>query len=207
MADFSKTVEAQLSGGLIRVTPLAEFNFASGVTRLHSGTGDLELDGQTWRGIGNWGAISEIESGPRGAVEEIELTLFGSAAMLATLSDDAAESEGRAVNIYMQFFDVRREDHAGQWVDWQPLDRFQAFWGVMGPLSVRRESGEGDGRGSRVISVRAHNALINRRRPPHSYFSDVDQAARGSPDDQIFRRIHTFVNGVVRWPKFGSGST
>ncbi len=203
MADFSETIEAQLRGAIVRVTPLVSFDFKSGFKRLWQGAGTLDAGGEEWQGIGSLGSMSPIQSGPRGAVEEVGITLFGDEGLLANIEADADESVGREVNIYLQFFDVRQTDEAGNWVDWQPLDdMISMFWGRMGPLSVKRQAASADGRGSRVISVTVQNALVNRQRPPFSFFSDHDQKARGATDDDIFIRISEFSEGTVRWPIF-----
>ena len=208
MAEFSEIIEAQLSGATVRVTSLVSLDFKSGMVRLWQGAGWLDAGGFPWRGVGELGAMSPTQSGPRGAVEEIEMSLFGGDTLLANIEADADESVGREVNVYLQFFDIRRTDADGNWVDWNPLDdMISMFWGRMGPMSVKRQAASEQGRGSRVVSITVQNALVNRQRPPFGFFSDRDQKARGRTTDDIFIRIPEFSEGTVRWPQFGSGVT
>jgi len=208
MAEFSELIEAQLSGATVRLAAFVRIDFKSGEMRLWQGYGKQIAGGEEWQGVGNLGALTPIQSGPRGAVEEINLSLFGEHEFLENIEADADESIGREVNFYLQFFDVRRFNEAGVWVDWQPLDDMISWaWGRMGPLSVSRQPPSERGRALRTISVVVQNALVNRRRPPFGYFSDRDQKARGSADDEIFSRMAEFSEGTVRWPQFGSGTT
>ncbi len=208
MALFHDLIEAQLNGATVRAAGLASFDFKSGFKRLWQGAGTLEVSGHEWLGIGDMGTLEPIQSGPRGAVEEITMRLTGEAGLLAQIDADADESVGRECNIYLQFFDVRRFDEAGNWVDWQPIDELVTlFFGNMGPLSVSRQPPSADGRTSRVVSVTIQNSLVNRRRPAFGFFTDQDQKARHSSTDQIFIKMAEFSEGTTRWPVFGSGAT
>ncbi len=206
MARFHDLIEAQLRGATVRAAPLAQFDFKSGVVRLWQGAGPVDAGGQTWQGIGSMAAMEAIQAGPRGAVEEITLSLFGDTGLLDNVEADTEESTGRACNIYLQFFDIRRVDEDGNWVDWQPLDdMISMFWGIMGPLTARRSRVETGRAPNRVVSMPVQNALINRQRPTFSFFSQADQIARtigAATADNIFLRIPEFSEGTVRWPNF-----
>lgn len=205
--DFEPAIRAQLAGAAVRAAPLVAFDFRSRMTRLWPGFGPLEAGGYTWEGLGNLGALSQINTGISGSVDEITFTLAAPAEALAYFNDDAEESNGREVSVYLQFFDIRRTDEAGNWVDWLPLgDPLAMFVGTMGPLKVQRDRAEpAGGRPSRVMSVIASNGFVNRSRPAYAYYSDRDQKARnaiaGNPDDNFFvnasRTIYT-----VPWPVF-----
>ncbi len=208
MAQFDDLIEAQLDGATIRVATLVHFDFASAPMRLWQGAGDLVIDGVAWAGIGEAGAMSAVQAGVGGAVEEVEFALFGSADMLANLEADANESAGREVNIHLQFFDIRQIDEAGTWVDWQPLgDLISAFWGVMGPMRARRDPPSAGDPASRVLTVTAQSAFVNRARPAFGFFTDADQRGReiadgGAGTDNIFIRMPEFSQGRARWPQY-----
>ncbi len=203
MVDFSQTINAQIRGANVRLTALVELHFKSGISRLWQGAGTLEIADQDWFGVGKLAAMSPMQSGPRGAVEEIELSLFGEAGLLARIDDDADESVGRECNIFLQFFDVRQTDDAGAWVDWQALDqKIALFWGTMGPLGVKRQVESGGNPGVRVVSVVVQNILVNRQRPVWSFFSKEDQIARTGKQDDIFNSMQDLVEGTVKWPVF-----
>ena len=202
MADFDDLIEAQLDGATIRASHLVRFDFRSGPKRLWHGFGDLMAAGEVWQGLGDMGQISAIQSGPGQAAEEMTFTLFGSEGLLVNLADDAEESAGRAVEVFLQFFDIRQVDAAGAWVDWQPLSSPLAmFYGIMGPLTASRTEASAEAPAIRSVSVAAVNAFWNRSRPPLAYFSDRDQKAR-SPYDNMFARVSAYSDGTVAWPQF-----
>ena len=89
-------------------------------------------------------------------------------------------------------------------VDWTPLsDPVSLFWGRMGPLTVEMTPPDSNGQRSRVVSVPAQSAFVNRARPPLAFFSDRDQKARDpSGTDNIFLNIAKYSEGTVRWPQF-----
>lgn len=202
MAAFDAVIEAQLSGGVVRAAPLVHFDFLSGPVRVWPGFGPLDAGGEHWQGIGDLGAMSPITAGSAGAIDEMKFSLFGDEEMLGHIEEDAEEASGREVNVWLQFFDVRQMDEAGNWVDWQPLsDPLSLFWGRMGPLGVQRTPPGDDGRATRVISVSAQNAFLNRSRPAFAWFTDRDQKSR-SPGDNMFILVSQLTEGTVRWPKF-----
>jgi hypothetical protein len=204
MSGFHQVIEAQLDGATVRAAHMALFDFKTEPKRLWPGFGDLLLpSGLRFEGIGSLGTLSSISAGPGGAVEEITASLFGDETILARIEDDAEESVGRELTVYLQFFDIRKTDEAGNWVEWAPLDEpLTMFVGRMGPLKVKREP-PGDGSSaSRIVSVSAQNILVNRARPSFSFFSDRDQKARGDGTDNIFLRVSQYSEGTVRWPIF-----
>jgi hypothetical protein len=205
VAEFHQAIEAQLSGATVRAASLVMFDFVSGPVRVWPGFGPLVTGGETYQGLGNLGLISAFSAGPGQVVEEMTFQLFADEATLGHFSDDAEESAGREANVYMQFFEIRKEDAIGNWVEWQPLDApFQVFWGKMGPLTAERpEADENpmDARLTRALSVTASNAFTNRARPAFGFYTDRDQKAR-HPGDNMFINAYQMADKRVRWPKF-----
>jgi hypothetical protein len=197
MAEFPLAIAAQLAGNTVRAAPLVHFDFRTTPMRLWPGFGPLEAAGETWLGLGDLGSISGTGAGPGQVVEEMAFSLAGGPELLANFAEDAEEATGREVEVWLQFFDE----------GWAPLDDpFQIFWGVMGPLKVERgESGDDPltARATRLLSVTAANAFINRGRPSYGFFTDRDQKAR-KPGDNIFLNIARMSEIKVRWPKFSA---
>ncbi len=203
MADFSALIKAQLGGATVRAAPFVDIDFKSGIWRLWQGAGTQDADGFEWLGLGRAGAITAIQAGPRGAVEEITLTIFGEKGLLARINDDADESVGREVNVFLQFFDVRQQDEVGNWVDWDVIPpMISIFSGTMGPMAVKRQVASKGQHGTRAVSVVVQNALVNRQRPPFGHFSIEDQRARTGGNDNMFVRMADLAEGTVRWPVF-----
>lgn len=198
MTAYDPVIEAQLAGKSPRVTYLADFDFASGRKGYRAGFGNLVANGILYEGIGNLGSLSVIEQGTAGAVEEIEFR-FAAPADRLRYASDRTETIGRTVRLWFQFFDGRKQDESGAYVEWQMLGSpMHLFSGTMGPLTVVREPGDP---GTRVISVRAQNAWLNRSRAPFAWYSDGDQKAR-SPGDNIFGLASKNVSQTVNWPQF-----
>jgi hypothetical protein len=203
MPQFDPLIEAQLAGTTVRASPLVKFGFVSGDVFLWQGFGDLSIGGNTYRGIGNLGSLSAITTSVAGAVEEMTFTLAGEEGLLAHLAEDEAESLGRAATTSLQFFDVRKFDDAGNFVEWMPIDEpYVLFEGAMGPLSVKRQPPAAERPATRTISVSAQNYLISRgRTPPRAYWSDRAQRAV-YPIDNLFSRMSDYAFSSTKWPQF-----
>lgn len=197
MARFHDLIEAQMDGATVRWAYLAFFDFKTTPKRVWTGLGPLVAgDGYAYEGLGQLGRLSSIGAGPGGAVDEINLELFGSEAILADVQGDSDQSAGRAVQIMRQFFDVRQFNEAGAWVDWAVIDEpVTVFVGVMGAMTLKRDAE------TFVIAVPAQSRLKNRARPPNQFFTDRDVKAR-SPDDNLCLRVAQYSEGSVRWPIF-----
>lgn len=203
MANFPQLIQAQLRGATVRYADMARFDFKSGEVRLHQGTGKLlDGNGEEWLGIGSMGRAGPIQAGVSGGAEEVEFQLFASADMLVHLESDAEESAGRRVVRYLQFFDVRLRDGDGAWVEWTPLDApLTIFEGIMGPLQVTRPPlQDPTEQASRIITVSALNAFVNRRKPPYAFYSHRDQLGRTNSTDNLFINASRMADAKVRWP-------
>lgn len=204
MAAFHQAIEAQLDGATVRCTDLVRFDFKSGEVRLWGGLGLIrDGNGEVWQGIGEMGRLSAVQAGPGQAIEELTLSLFGSTAILARIDSDTAETVGREVTRYLQFFDIRQVDEAGNAVDWAPLDPpLVDFVGTMGPPFVDRPKAEAGSKAaaSRTVSVRALNAFINRKKPAFGFWSNTDQHARTGGTDNLFINISRMADAVANWP-------
>lgn len=200
---FPETIRAQIRGATVRFAELVRFSFRSQESRLWTGFGPLvDNNGEQWEGIANLGALSAVSSGPGQAIEELSLTLFASDEMIALIPSDTAEVTGQVVKRYIQFFDVRKFDDQGNWVEWQPLDDpWQNFWGKMGAplINIPKKQPDEGASQQQTITIRAANAFVNRRRPAFGYYSNRDQQAR-SPGDKIFSRVAAMASTTVRWP-------
>jgi hypothetical protein len=204
MTDFAATIEAQLAGIAVSYVDLVRFDFKSGQKRVHNGFGDfLDANGEVWQGLGGLGQMSAVSAGPGQAVEEMTFALTADAASLQTLEADADEAAGREVFRYLQFCDVREVDQSGAPVKYRPLDKpFQIFWGKMGALKVERPKIDPGSQASptRIISVSAVNAFVNRRKPAFGFFSHRDQQARSGGTDNMFINASRMADATATWP-------
>lgn len=204
MTEFgSAVIEAQVLGTTISYVELVRFMFKSGEVRVQNGFGPfIDGNGERWEGLGGLGQMGAVSAGQGQAIDEMTFSLAGTAALLANLEADAAEAAGRDVYRYLQFCDVRDHNEAGVMVKWTPVSTpFVVFWGKMGALKVERPKVEGFGNvaSTRVISVSAVNAFVNRKKPAYGFFSHRDQQARSSTDN-IFINASRMANATAPWP-------
>lgn len=202
MADFDALIEAQLSGANVRCTTLVWFDFTSGGKGYWPGFGELVADGRLYQGTGGIGTLTPMESGPSGGVDEMTYSIAGPPEILQRFPEDQAETIGRDVEVLLRFFDARRQDEGGNFVEWALLsDPIHVFAGKMGPLTAEHSPGSTSERPMRQVSVTAQNAWINRSRPQYAFFTDLDQKAR-SAGDNMFALTAKLVEGSFEWPQF-----
>lgn len=202
MNAFPQAIQAQIDGANVRAAALVGFDFRSGWKGYWSGFGPIRTSAGAFEGTGNLGSLSPIEAGQAGGIDEMTFAIAGPPEMLARFNEDREETDGRTVQVYLQFLDARKQDEQGRFREWNTLDDpLVIFTGTMGPLSVSRPPGSGDERPTVTMSVRAQNIWSNRRRPAFGFFSDLDQKAR-SAGDNIFALCSK--NGQVdfNWPQF-----
>jgi len=78
---------------------LVDIDYASGITRLHSGIGNLTFGGNTYTGTGTLGAITDLEESIDESANGCTLSLSAASAIIAlALTEDA---RGRPVRIYI----------------------------------------------------------------------------------------------------------
>lgn len=197
MSDLPSSVIAELKATQLVAAVLVEMDFPSGVVRVWNGAGELEtLDERTWQGVGEFGAISEMESAT--ALESAGFTLemrdFGA----ADLADEAAFITafkaavdeavfGRDVRIYLQVFDV---------ATMALVNDPQAV------VAARMVHTEADWQSIETAVARAQceHVLAWSRMTPAAYLTDADQQARNAGD--LACRFTTILpTREVTWPR------
>ncbi|MEH6522567.1 hypothetical protein [Sulfitobacter sp.] len=150
---------------------------------LHSGVGELSLDGQTWLGLGKIGSITiPIEAG--GAVpEEAVLGVAGPADELLALADDQ-NTRGRQVDIYSGCTTTP----GGAILIGAPL---RVFTGSMG----KSDFNLGEGRKLSTFSVKVKSGQPARSGAQIVHSDEEHQAKH--PGDTMFRR----VSNAAKWAK------
>lgn len=171
--DFNQTIEAQLSGRVVRKSRLVELMFASGPMGLWNGFGTLKTkDGKIWLGFGGAGRISGVAQSIKGSAPELKLTLSGvDKTFAAKAKGEAAEYYDRAAIVYDQFFDE----------EWQCLDLpYATYFGLMRKLTSSRTAEEGGF--VRTVSISSETPFAGKKRARFSYMTDRDQQLRHPGD-------------------------
>jgi len=190
--NFSAAVKEQMEGRLVRLDYLVEFRFASSTVRLWNGFGPLGTqDSKVWEGLAGLGSLTGLQQAINGTAPEQTLTLSGVDARFASIArGEREEYYGRAVLVYLQFFDEA----------WQTLDSpYAVSMRLMDRLTQTMAQGE-DGP-VYTVSVSAETPFVTRRRPGFGYLTDRDQQQR-YPGDRGLERVAGIDQKTIIFPDY-----
>lgn len=86
---FSQTVADAMMGEAINLILATEIEFESGTTRVHTGTGQVLIEGNSYLGIGNLGQVDSIKESNVSSATQLNLTLGGlDTSLLATVLNE-----------------------------------------------------------------------------------------------------------------------
>lgn len=74
---FSQTVAQAMMGDAINLVLAAEIMFASGPTRVHTGTGNVVIEGNNYLGVGTMGSVDSVKEQNSTTATQLNLTLAG----------------------------------------------------------------------------------------------------------------------------------
>ena len=172
MTYLPSVIAAALQKRTIRRARLVMADFRSGALRLWSGRMPLVAGGETWVATHGLVQISEIDMASGAFASPFAITLAGMpgdniATYTRLMLYDASEYRGRRVVVYSQYFDE----------EWQPLDSPVAL--RTGVMDKPKFSGRA---GQESITLQCESALVSRKRPRYSNYTDPDQQARYAGD-------------------------
>ena len=170
---------------------LADLNFASGMVRVHDGSGKLAFGGNDYLGVGQFAGVDVIDENVDFVARGIRLTLSGVDSTFVTPTMDEVY-QNRTVTLYLGF--VNQATGA-------LLDTPETLWeGRMNQMSLKID------KGSAVIELTCEHRL--RREPRIARYTDADQRLAYSTD-RFFDLIHVIPGFVSRWgsrdSSYGSG--
>lgn len=186
MGYFDSTIAAYLAGQAVSVAILVELDFLSSTVRMWSGVGDLYVGGQTWKGIGQLGQITGLESVIGDAAPVVTFTLSGVDPLLVGEALGASnEVKNRNCTISLQFFDANLA----------PLDSTYAIYvGVMDVMKIKA-----DGPGKRTIELTSESIFSRRGFPVWGWLSQVSQQQL-YPGDNGLAAMTLMQNVTTGWP-------
>jgi hypothetical protein len=189
--DFSVAIRKQLSGEIVRVSHLAEFEFKSGTIRLWGGHFVFDSGGKKWHPTMGIGQVTGIAQSTNGTAPEIRFELSGvDHGFISKAQGSVNEYYNRIVTVYWQFWDE----------NWQVLGVPRAItWGLMRSIISNRKALENGTAAS--LTLTAETPFEGRARARHSYVTDRDQQTR-HPGDLICSRIAGIEAREVTFPAF-----
>jgi|SRR5579875_1566294 len=178
---------AAIAAGEVRPIILVQATFASGAIYVWSGIGDLNWNGQTWKGLGQFGKITPINETTTGEARGMTLELSGVPADLVgdALNEINAQSP---VVIYVGFMDT-----SGNVI----VNPEQRWKGLMDATHIA-EAGT-----TATLQINVESKLIDLGRARERHYTHADQQIDW-PGDNGF----VYVNGIqeldVIWGRPGT---
>lgn len=187
---------AEIVKGLVRPVAFLEAEFANGVVRLWSGTGEFTWDNKVWTGTGDLGSISSLPESADVEALGVELELSGiPSAMISRVLSEIRQ--GKPVTIWLG-----GQDAAGAVIasPYKPFDgRMDAGSVAFGPQTSK-------------IKIQAESRRRDLKRADGAMYDHHDQQAR-FPGDEGFEYVPelqdknlTSGRGTTPLPTGGGGS-
>jgi hypothetical protein len=197
---FPSAVRAQAQGLHVVASLFITFDFLTTPIRVWEGDGELEREGETWRGVGtrvnNDGSplqsIDGLEEAINGQAPQLSLTLSGvDQTVVAAAREDVAnqEIEGRDLTVQIGFFDATQPGLV-------PLDNLL----VLGVWAMQKPSFTATGPSLRTINLPCETLFAQRSRAPFGLLTDRDQQRR-YPGDLACQFPPSLVDRDVAWPR------
>lgn len=165
-----------------RVTALiaANIQFESGTVYVHSGTGQIVLNGFVYYGMGKMGAVDDVGETNSTSPSQLKLTLSGlDLSLFATTLNERCV--GRQANIYLVVMDDSGVVRAADLI----------FQGKVS--STGATAGE-----TNALQYTVSNIFEDWQRPfPDRYTDESHQAAQ--PGDRIFRYVAQMAERSIYW--------
>lgn len=163
------------------VVVMAELDFASGISRIHDGSGNLSFGGNTFYGAGQFGGVDVIDENIDFVARGIKLTLSGVDSVFVTPTMTEVY-QNRPVTLYLGF--VNQATGA-------LVATPETIWeGRMNQMSFSISNG------SAVIELTCEHRL--RREPRIARYTDQDQKL-AYPGDKFFELTYAIPGFVSRW--------
>jgi hypothetical protein len=157
--------EAAAALPAVMICIAADLDFATGNVRVHDGVGTIQINGDSFEGVGKFGSVELVEEGIEVIARPIVLKMSGVEASLIVEATTEIY-QGRAVTIYLCLYNPTTQ---------QLVDAPETLWtGKMDTMSVRLAGDQSE------VSLRCEHRL--RREPIIARYTDADQKLAYSGD-------------------------
>lgn len=97
---------AKLESSNVALLPMLYLDYVTTPVAVHAGAGfDIVYDGNTFRGVGQYGGISRVDETSELQVNGVDLTLSGVDTALISIALDPTEYTGRGATLYIAVID------------------------------------------------------------------------------------------------------
>lgn len=156
-----------------------------------TGFGDLDVEGQTYQGLGDLISISGLTTTYQLSATPVTFEIAATPEMISLSRAAIDRVFGRDVNVWSQLMTTQTVDGVESWQLFGP--RWSMFTGTMRQMPVALE---GDDAAS--LQVIAEGLFTGRNAPPQGLLTDADQQGR-YPGDKGLERIALYTNRETRW--------
>lgn len=101
---FSLSVAQAMQQPNVNMVLAAEFDFASGVSRVHTGVGEVLIDGNVYTGLGSLSDVGSVKEENSSSATQLQLTLSGLEPQLISIALNES-SVNRKVRVFVAVFD------------------------------------------------------------------------------------------------------
>ena len=187
---FPAGVATTLQAQDVTMLLFAELGFSSGTLRLHTGLGSYTWGSQTWLGVGDLGAISEVQEGIDVSPYALTLSLSGvdSTITNAALTEDYFQ---RPVTVWLGVLDA---------TDALIADPTQIWSGEMDQMTMSVGADGGD-----VVQLVCESNLARFDKSRNAMYTNVHQQARFS-GDLFFSHIQNVAGVKLGWGSARGGN-
>jgi hypothetical protein len=173
--------EAAAALPAVMICIAADLDFATGPVRVHDGVGTIQINGDSFDGVGKFGSVELVEEGIEVFSRPIVLKLSGvEASLIAEATTEIYQ--GRAVTIYLCLYNPTTQ---------QLVDTPETLWvGKMDTMSVRLAGDQSE------VSLRCEHRL--RREPIIARYTDADQQL-AYPGDRGLELVPKIPGFAGKW--------
>lgn len=202
--DMTGQMLAAIQDAVVRPVGFFEGEFATGFVRFWSGYGEIQWDGKTWTGSGNFGGVSSIDETADVRATGFKVTLSGiPASMISAALGEARQ--GKVGRIFIGAFTegmgalllesgdyLLLEDGGKLLLEGQPLTLIpEPILAAEGRLDVPEIL---EGAETSTIGISYEGRLVSLKRPRERRYTDEDQRNE-YPGDLGFE----YVDSIQEW--------
>lgn len=174
---------------------LVFMDFKDAPMRTWSGWGELVVGDVTYYGTGDLLSVPPLPLSTTASADHASFKLQGvTQEMMALARAAKSRVEGRAIQVFLQLFDVEPTDAGVQ--RWAPLiPPFSIYTGKMGQMSFSAVMGE-NSTAMRTIDLSTYGLFSKRNSPANGRWNEADTRRR-YPNDGGAARMHLYTTGYA----------
>jgi hypothetical protein len=182
MRDLTPGMAAEVVKNFLRPVLFCYIEFLSGPVYLWSGVGSISWNGQTWMGVGKFGAIGPMQETEDVAATNLALSLSGVPSDLLGYALTEVR-QGKQCRVWLGAVDANLNII---------VDPYESFSGRLDICAID------EGPDTSTVSITVENVLIDMQRARPVFYTDQAQQAE-FPGDKGFEFVPQLQEKSLRW--------